>query len=166
MSLQTKTNTASEQSNKERFEDLHFLLVDDDVAFLALAEALLKANGATLITKAISGRDAFGKLHHVDRVVDCILCDYRMAEGNGLQLLQVIRTGKVRFFRPDACFILLTALGDHEIVALAARLDVNGYPVKPVKPEKLRDTVIKARSRTIKVDFQRYAQVAVPQEQA
>jgi CheY-like chemotaxis protein len=147
---------------EDRMEDLHVLLVDDDTAFLDLLEALLQYLGVKLITRATSGRDAFGKLHNIERVVDCVLCDYSMAEGNGLQLLQAIRTAKIKFFRPDACFILVTASGDHEVVGMAARLDVSGYLVKPVTPDKLKTTIVKARARAIKIDFNRYAQVAVP----
>jgi CheY-like chemotaxis protein len=147
---------------EERIEHLHVLLVDDDTAFLDLVEALLRSIGITQISRSGSGRDAFAKLHLSDKVVDCILCDYSMAEGNGLQLLQAIRTGKIRFFRPDACFILLTASGDHDIVGVAARLDVNGYLVKPVTPDKLRAAITKARSRYFRIDFARYGQVVVP----
>ncbi len=147
---------------EDRMEDLHVLLVDDDTAFLDLLEALLQYLGVKLITRATSGRDAFGKLHNIERVVDCVLCDYSMAEGNGLQLLQAIRTAKIKYFRPDACFILVTASGDHEVVGMAARLDVSGYLVKPVTPDKLKTTIVKARARAIKIDFNRYSQVAVP----
>ena len=83
-------------AKEDRLEDLHVLLVDDDAAFLDLLEALLQHLGVKAITRAISGRDAFSKLHHVERVVDCVLCDYSMAEGNGLQLLQAIRTVKIK----------------------------------------------------------------------
>ncbi|MHB1206275.1 MAG: response regulator [Rhodospirillaceae bacterium] len=147
---------------EERLEDLHVLLVDDDIAFLDLLEALLQSIGVKIISRATSGRDAFGKLHNAIRVVDCVLCDYSMAEGNGLQLLQAIRTAKVKHFRPDACFILLTASGDHEVVGLAARLDVSAYLVKPVTPDKLKTTIAKARARAIRIDFNRYLQVQVP----
>ena len=149
-------------AKEDRMEDLHVLLVDDDVAFLDLLEALLQYLGVKLITRATNGIEAFGKLHNIERVVDCVLCDYSMAEGNGLQLLQAIRTAKIKFFRPDACFILVTSSGDHEIVAMAARLDVSAYLVKPVTPDKLKTTIIKARARAIKIDFNRYTQVQVP----
>ena len=154
--------TSARPVKEERLEDLHVLLVDDDTAFLDLLEALLQHLGVKTITRATSGREAFGKLHHIERVVDCVLCDYSMSEGNGLQLLQAIRTAKIKFFRPDACFILVTASGDHEVVGIAARLDVSGYLVKPVTPDKLKAAILKARARAIKIDFNRYTQVQVP----
>src|SRR4051812_48612271 len=113
------------------FKNLHILIVDDDIAMLDLIEALLKALGVGIVSRATSGAEAFNLLAKTDRVIDCTLCDYTMANGNGLQLLQAIRMGQVKNCRPDACFVLLTASGEAAVVAVAAELDVSGYVVKP-----------------------------------
>jgi CheY-like chemotaxis protein len=141
---------------------LHFLLVDDDQTVLAMLEGLLKALGATQITKAVNGSDAFRKLAKIDKVVDCVLCDFSMKSGNGLQLLQAIRQGKVKVLRPDSCFILVTGSRNVPVVEAAAQLDVNGYLVKPVTAESLKTAVIKGRARAVKLDFDRYAKVMLP----
>jgi CheY-like chemotaxis protein len=141
---------------------LHILLVDDDEVFLDELEAMLRKLGVGRVTRASSGSDAFGKVSKIDRVVDCILCDYTMAPGNGLQLLQAVRTGKIKFLRPDSCFILVTGSGDHDVVTVAAELDVNGYLVKPATPEKLRIAITKARGRTFPLNMDRYNAVSVP----
>jgi CheY-like chemotaxis protein len=148
-------------ADASKIGDLHFLIVDDDSVFLDLIEGLLKSAGVTHITRADSGADAFHKLSKAERVVDCILCDYTMAHGNGLQLLQAIRMGKIKFFRPDACFVLLTASGVPKVVAMAAELDVSAYLVKPVTPDKLYATIAKARARIIRINVVKYAAVAV-----
>ena len=144
------------------FKNLHILIVDDDVTTLDLIEALLQAMGVALVTRALSGVEAFEKLLKTERVVDCVLCDFTMANGNGLQLLQAIRMGQIKFFRPDACFVLLTASGDATTVAMAMELDVNGYLVKPATPEKLRTAIAKARARAIRINFQKYSQLVIP----
>ena len=149
-------------TNSTAIGDLHILLVDDDSTFLDLMQALLQGMGVTHVTRAESGMDAFNKLSKIERVVDVVLCDYTMAQGNGLQLLQAIRMGKIKFFRPDACFILLTASGEPKVVATAVDLDVSAYLVKPVTPDKLRATIAKARARMIRIDIPRYANVAIP----
>jgi len=143
-------------------KNLHILIVDDDAVMLDILDALLQSIGVALVTRATSGLDALGKLAKSERVVDCILCDYTMSAGNGLQLLQAIRMGQVRYFRPDACFILVTASGAAETVAMAAELDVSGYLVKPATPDKLRTAIAKARARAIKINFQKYSQLVVP----
>jgi DNA-binding NarL/FixJ family response regulator len=146
----------------EQLQDLHILLVDDDNAFLDLIQAMLKAIGVGHITRASSGRDAFEKLMASARVVDVILCDQNMAQGTGLELLWVVRTAQIKSVRPDACFLLLTASGDHETVGLAARLDVSGYLIKPVTPQKLRTAIVQGRKRAIKIDIAKYKQVQLP----
>lgn len=145
------------------FNNLNLLIVDDDSATLDLIEALLKAVGVGTVTRAASGAEAFHILAKSDRVIDCTLCDYAMDNGNGLQLLQAIRMGQVKNVRPDACFILVTATGDTTVVATAAELDVSGYIVKPATPEKLQSAIAKARGRAIKVNFEKYGKVVVPQ---
>jgi CheY-like chemotaxis protein len=146
----------------ENLEALHVLLVDDDTAFLDLIQAMLKSIGVVHVSRAASGRAAFELLHSGARIVDVVLCDQNMAEGTGLELLWVVRTGQARGFRADACFILLTASGDHETVALAARLDVSGYLVKPVTPPKLRTSISQGRKRAIRIDINRYKNVQLP----
>jgi CheY-like chemotaxis protein len=144
------------------FKNLHVLIVDDDTAMLDLIEALLKSLWIGTISRATSGAEAYNILSRTDKVVDCTLCDYSMAKGNGLQLLQAVRLGQVKNCRPDASFVLLTASGDSTVVAMAAELDVSGYIVKPATPEKLQSAIIKARSRAIKIDRAKYGRVTVP----
>jgi two-component system chemotaxis response regulator CheY len=154
--------SSGHQNTDADLKNLHILIVDDDTVMLDMVEALLKSIGVAQVTRATSGLDALGKLGKTERVVDCILCDYTMSQGNGLQLLQAIRLGQVKFFRADACFILVTASGAAETVAMAAELDVSGYLVKPATPEKLRTAITKARARAIRLNFQKYSQVMVP----
>ncbi len=155
--------TQSKSGDTEDLGNLHILMVDDDTAFLDLVQAMLNAVGVMNVSRAHSGREAFEVLMGGQRVVDVVLCDQNMAEGTGLELLWVVRTGQVKSFRPDACFVLLTASGDHDTVATAARLDVSGYLVKPVTPLKLRAAISQGRKRAIKIDFNKYKQVQLPQ---
>src|SRR5579883_2780005 len=104
---------------------LHVLLVDDDETFLDVLEGLLRSLGVQAVTRATSGSDATRKLGSTQRVVDCILCDFSMSEGNGLQLLQAIRLGQLKYIRPDICFILVTVARNPDLVKLAAGLDVS-----------------------------------------
>lgn len=144
------------------FKNLNILIVDDDAVMLDLIEALLKSIGVGLVMRATSGAEAFNTLARAEKVVDCTLCDFSMANGNGLQLLQAIRMGQVNGVRPDSCFVLLTSFGDAATVAAAAELDVSGYLVKPATPDKLQSAIVKARSRAIKINFNKYAKVVLP----
>ena len=134
------------------------MIVDDDRAFLTILEALLESIGIKSIVKATSGREAYQHLRASKKVFDCILCDYAMGPGTGLQLLHAIRTGKTPV-RPDMCIILVTASSDVSTVGVAAQLDVSGYLVKPVTAAKLRSAITAGRSRFFRIDIARYNQV-------
>lgn len=152
------------RTGDERLEDLHILIVDDDDAFITLMHAMMQKLGVGHVSRAKSGAEAYNLMRRSERVIDCIICDYTMENGNGLQLLQMVRTGNASPVRPDACFILLTASSEPETVSAAALLDVNGYLVKPVTKEKIQTSIAKARSRVIKIDVPRYQRVVVTQK--
>lgn len=141
---------------------LHVLLVDDDQTFLSMMQAMLGSLGVTQITTAANGSDAYQKLVSTDKVIDCILCDFGMSGGNGLQLLQAVRTGRIKVVRPDACFILVTGSGQPTVVEAAAQLDVNGYLVKPVTPKSIETAIIKGRAKPVRLDFTKYGNVIPP----
>lgn len=149
-------------AGNEDLGHLHVLVVDDDHTFLDLLQAMLNAIGVQHVSRATSGREAYEILLSSPRVVDVILCDYVMEEGTGLELLWVVRTGQVKSFRPDACFLLVTSASDRDTVAAAGQLDVSGYLVKPATPDKLRAAIVAGRKRAIKIDFARYKQVQLP----
>lgn len=141
---------------------LSILVIDDDTVFLNLIEGMLKSLGVKSILRATSGADAVAKLKEAAARVDCVLCDYSMANGNGLQLLQAVRLGQLKFFRPDVCFVLVTASAQPGVVQTALELDVSGYIVKPVTAEKLKATIVKARSRYFILNLNKYADVILP----
>jgi DNA-binding NarL/FixJ family response regulator len=145
------------------FRDLHFLIADDEPLILLELDDMLKSMGATHITRATCGDQALAKLGAAQRRVDCVLCDLNMPDGNGLQVLKAIRTGKIASLRLDLCFIMVTAIADRHLIEAAIALDANGYLVKPIAWEKLRNAVIKGRARHFVVEPTRYAMVAVPQ---
>jgi two-component system, chemotaxis family, chemotaxis protein CheY len=149
-------------TSKSEIAPLHILVVDDDQSFLMMMQAMLASLGVTHITQAANGSDAYAKLVNIDKVVDCILCDFGMNSGNGLQLLQAVRMGKIKVLRPDTCFILVTASGQPHVVEAAGRLDANGYLVKPVTPAKIEAAVIKGRQRPVRLDFAKYNAVTLP----
>jgi DNA-binding NarL/FixJ family response regulator len=144
------------------FRDLHFLIVDDEPLILLELDDMLKSMGASHITRAATGAHALAKLAASQRRVDVILCDLNMPDGNGLEVLKAVRTGKVASLRLDICFIMVTAIRDQHLIEAAIALDANGYLVKPIVWEKLRNAIIKGRARHFPVTPTRYATVAVP----
>jgi CheY-like chemotaxis protein len=144
------------------FKELHCLIVDDEPLILLELEDTLRTLGVTRVTRAHSGTTALASLMTVTRPVDCVLCDLNMPDGNGLEVLKAIRTGKIKSSRMDMCFIMITAMADRKLIESAVQLDANGYLVKPVVPDKLRDAILKGRSRHFPVVLSRYTHVPVP----
>lgn len=149
------------QLSSNDLKKLHVLIVDDDPAMLDAMDMILKSIGISQVTRAGNNGDAVACLTTGGRVVDCILCDYSMPEGSGLRLLQAVRTGKIKYCRPDASFLLVTASGERDTVEAAALLDVSGYLVKPVTPAKLQSAILHARGKAIQVDIAKYSQVVL-----
>jgi CheY-like chemotaxis protein len=145
------------------FRDLHCLVVDDEPMILEDLQEMLKSLGVGHVTCARSGATALAKFAAAHRPVDFILCDLNMPDGNGLQLLKSIRTGRVRQSRLDACFIILTGAADRKSIEAAVSLDANGYLVKPITLGKLRQAIIRGRARHFPVSIPRYAQIYVPE---
>jgi two-component system chemotaxis response regulator CheY len=145
------------------FQGFHVLAVDDDDASLRLMIKVLGDLGVSRVVPARSGSEALTILLSTARPFDCILCDLKMPNGNGLQLLKAIRCGEVKGTRPDACFIFLTALNDAPTVRTAGQLDTNGYLVKPLTIERLKMAIAKGKTKAFAIDFGRYSVIPVPQ---
>jgi len=142
--------------------DLRVLIVDDDLDFLDLTEALLKSIGITKVVRADSGVNAYQYLQSLKERLDCIICDLNMANGNGLQLLKEVRLNRFKMVRADACFIMLTAITHPLAVKTASQLDVNAYLTKPITPDSLKAAIVKARAHFFPLDLDRYNKVQVP----
>jgi AmiR/NasT family two-component response regulator len=65
--------------------------------------------------------------------------------------------------RMDMCFIMVTGIAEAPLIEAARNLDANGYLVKPIHPDKLRNAIIRGRQRHFPVALERYTKVAVPE---
>jgi CheY-like chemotaxis protein len=142
---------------------LHVLVVDEDSVALGKLTGMLQSLGVSKVTSARNGSDALTKIASTQRAFDCILCELWMPYGNGLQLLKAIRTGQVGAARPDTCVIFVTTVTKPEPIKIASQLDANGYVVKPAVSERLRAAIAKGRSKSFKIDLNRYATAVVPE---
>ena len=153
----------------EKLPDLsskRFLIVDDETFMLGTIERMLKQCHAALIMKAADGGQALRSVKDNFTQVDCVIADFNMKPINGLQLLQGIRMGVNAKIPREQTFIMLTGHADTDVVKAAIALDVHGYVVKPIAPEKLYQTIEKALKRPIElkdVDYYRGIKLPVAQ---
>ena len=114
------------------------LVIDDDKMIRKLYSLALTKAGYNVI-EAESG-DAGLLLVHSERP-DLVITDYQMPGKNGLEVLAEIR--KLRLKLP---VIMLTAYGDVVLTIKSIQQGAFEYLEKPVNPETLKSTVIKALS--------------------
>ncbi|MBD8525835.1 sigma-54-dependent transcriptional regulator [Pseudomarimonas arenosa] len=124
------------------------LLVEDDPAQRELVGNILRGVGFAL-SQAESQSQALETLDQPDLVG--VLSDYRLAEGDGLALLQ-----EVRQRRPELSFILMTAYGSIQHAVQAVRAGADDYLTKPFERQALLLTLDKAlRTRDLREENRR-----------
>jgi DNA-binding NtrC family response regulator len=108
---------------------MHVLIIDDEAALRQILVGTLTRAGYTTDTAACV-RDAAAKLIRGD--IDVALCDIRMPDGDGVELVRSIRASGI-----DTHFIMVTAFGTMETAIDALRAGATDYMVKPINSEDL-----------------------------
>ena len=104
-------------------EDPSLLLVDDDEAFLKrLAKAMEKRGFAVETADSITA----GKAIATARPPAYAVVDLRLGDGNGLDVVEVIRER-----RPDARIVVLTGYGAIATAVAAVKIGATDYLSKP-----------------------------------
>ena len=99
---------------------IRVLHVDDDEGIRELTrEYLRRENDRLVVEEATGTADAIERL---DDAVDCVVADYEMADGDGIELLQAVREEY-----PDVPYILYTGKGSEEIASEAISAGVTDY---------------------------------------
>jgi len=97
------------------------LLIDDDETWARTQRRLLERSNERLsvstATSFNAARDALAATEP-----DCIVCDYQLGDGTGLELL-----AEVRATEPDVPFILVTGEGDEAVASDAISEQVTDY---------------------------------------
>jgi len=116
--------------------NFHILVVEDDMACLALINELLEETKIK-ISNAMTGLEAV-KICRKDNSVDFVLMDMRLPEMDGYEATQ-----RIKEFRPNLPIVAQTAhaLSDDRKKCLAAGCDE--YLTKPIIQNKLFDTISK-----------------------
>lgn len=132
-------------------EEIRVLFVDDDEDFLELASQLLvlENDRIDLFTES-SPQNVLDRLAEID--VDCIVSDYKMAELDGIELLE-----RTRNEYPTLPFIIFTAKGDEKVAGEVIGAGGTDYVINTGSPDQY--TVLANRIETI-VGRQRSERIA------
>lgn len=116
---------------------LRVLVVDDQPSMRGLVRSYLRKMGFESIDEAGSGADALKELGM--RPYNLVISDFNMDNGSGLDLLRNMRMHPVLKRVP---VIMVTGNADGETVTAVVKAGVNGYVVKPVSLEALKQRVV------------------------
>lgn len=130
------------------YSDLNFLIADDKAFIRNIIQSMLRRCRAGSISHANSGRDALRILKESKGRINCLISDWNMEPIDGLELLQIIRTGGVKGTPRDLCVLMVSGHSRSPLVKAALELDVNGFLVKPVAIDKMTATIDQAKVKT------------------
>jgi len=116
------------------------LVVDDKANMLALLSKVLGKSARVLTARGV--RTALQVLE--SEPVTVVLCDLRMNDGDGLEVLRAVRS---RW--PGVPFILMTAYATVPTAVQAMREGAYDYVTKPFDPDELRSLVFRAVAQAV-----------------
>lgn len=119
------------------------ILIVDDVRVTRIGLAKMLQNmGAICIDHADNGHEALTLLKEKSDSISCVISDFNMPVIHGLQLVKNIRTGMDNI-RRDLPVIMVTGIGDRDLLGVAMALDVNSFLLKPVTLATLQERLMR-----------------------
>ncbi len=115
------------------------LIVDDAKFMRTLVKDALVPRGHEVIGEAENGNQAVEMYRKLKP--DLVTMDITMREKDGIQAAEEILT-----FDPSARIIMVTALGQENLLTRAIKIGVRDFVVKPFPPERLQKAADKALS--------------------
>jgi two-component system chemotaxis response regulator CheY len=112
------------------------ILVVDDAAFMRMMIRDILSKEGYRIEEAVNGRDAVEKYDQV--APDLVTLDITMPEMTGLEALKEIRAKD-----PSARVLMVSAMGQQQMIVEALESGAMDFLVKPFQPTKVLETVKK-----------------------
>lgn len=103
---------------------MHVLIIDDELALRQIIAATVRRAGFS-VDMASGVQEAAAKLVRGD--VDLAICDIRMQDGDGVDLVRNMKNAGVQ-----TAFIMVTAFASVQTAVEALRAGAMDYMVKPV----------------------------------
>ncbi|MEW6595532.1 MAG: response regulator [Thermodesulfobacteriota bacterium] len=115
-----------------------FLVVEDNPAMAQMLANMLANLGYDSVLVAKNGKEGWDKIQFTHPPVDIVLSDVLMPQMDGLQLLQRIRKSENHWHLP---VIMITVVDDLDRIMSITEEHIDGYLVKPVTSEALRQKI-------------------------
>lgn len=108
---------------------MRVLVCEDDDLVVKVVQIALQDKNVTL-TVARDGQQAIDRLEKGEEF-DLILTDLHMPHKNGDDILKLVRED----MKKDTPIVMFSSDGEEEVIALALKLGINDFIVKPVTVE-------------------------------
>lgn len=118
-------------------ENAAILVAEDNPVIRTLIITILKKGGFLNYTEVEDGQKAWEQIQKKN--YDLVLTDLRMPNMDGIQLLEMIRSGDEPI--KNTPVLMITSMSGEKDVQHAVKLKVNGYIVKPFTEKSLTDKI-------------------------
>lgn len=115
-------------------ETLNVMVVDDSMLATQVLKSALEELGHKVVGTAATGAAALAAYETFNP--DLVTMDITMPDMDGISA-----TEKIVQSYPDARVIMVTSHAQKSMVMDALRVGAKGYILKPIRPDKLRDTL-------------------------
>ena len=134
----------------------HILIVEDDTTFAVMLQTWLSKKKFSVAS--VSGIAA-AKKTLIESSVDLVLCDLRLPDGDGIDLLEWVSNRNV-----NAPLIVMTSYAAIPSAVQAMKLGARDYISKPVNPEDLLQKINEVFNAGVKTGKQIPVSESVPEE--
>jgi len=117
-------------------KSLKVMVVDDSLITIKKIEKILTDLGHQMIKSSNTGEEAI--IDYQQCLPDLLTMDITMPDMDGITATQ-----KIMAIDPDALIIMVTSHGQEQKVMDAIEAGAKGYVLKPIRAEKLVDTIDK-----------------------
>lgn len=113
---------------------LNIMVVDDSAITIKKLTKMVEELGHSVVQVARTGREAVEQYKAVNP--DLVTMDITMPDMDGIEA-----TRQILSYHKDALIIMVTSHGQEEMVIDAIESGALGYVIKPVKKEKVKETI-------------------------
>lgn len=124
----------------------NILVVDDDDFTRKILVRVLEDFGFAKVMDTDSAQSAIKLLE--SNTFDLIITDVDMQGMNGIEFVQLIRSGKAHA-KHDTRIMVVSSFSQTEVLGSAFALDINGFLVKPIIPAVVYEKVVRALSERL-----------------
>jgi len=158
-------NSLLETKRFSELRDRAVLIIDDDRDMSLTIKRMVESWRPRHVETSNQPKLAITSIKHKVECPDLIISDLHMTPINGLHMLKAVRTGINPVLPRDTPVIFLTGYGREHLLNLAQKLGADAFLIKPVRQEKLAQTISMVFKQSKKAESaDHYRAVSIPGE--